>query len=73
VQTQPAIAETQSVSARGCSIMYDSKKMYDTAGTVAGEEAAIFSDVYRKAKVWDVFSPIGEPHEKRLARRPATR
>lgn len=53
--------------------MYDSKKMYDTAGTVAGEEAAIFSDVYRKAKVWDVFSPIGEPHEKRLARRPATR
>ena len=53
--------------------MYDSKKMYDTAGTVPGEETAIFSEAYRRANVWDVFSLIGEPYEKRPTRRPTTR
>ena len=53
--------------------MYDSKKMYDAAGTVPGDEAAILSDACRRANVWEVLSLIGEPYEKRLTRRPTTR
>ncbi|MBC7601504.1 MAG: hypothetical protein H7255_02455 [Ramlibacter sp.] len=44
------------------------KKMYDTVGTVPGEETAIFSDAYRRATVWGVVPLIGEPYEKRLTR-----
>ena len=38
--------------------MYESKKMYGAAGTVPGEEAAIFSDTYPRANVWGVFSLV---------------